>query len=94
LIKQYTQEEKQAHLHEMWDETMKNHLCGNYIGIDDNTTVEWFVNYEQESFVAFTEYGSYTHHYDWDFSWDSNLETFVEDVIQFILSNRVDEVEE
>ena len=87
-------EKREEHLKKMFDEVMKTHLCGNYISIDDNTTVEWFTNYEQETFVAFTEYGSFTHHYDWDFSYDSNLEAFIEDVIQFVLSNRVDEIQD
>lgn len=78
-----TKEEKQAHLHQMWDETMSHHLCGNYIGIEDEC-VEWFINYDNEEFVALTEYGSYHHKYDWDFSYDANLQAFIEDVIEFV----------
>lgn len=75
-------------LEEKFQEVMKNHLCGNYISIDDNSEVEWFTNYDTEQFITLTEFGSYHHQYDWDFSYDSNLATFVEGVIEFVLDNK------
>lgn len=83
-----SKEERKEFLEKKFQEVMKNHLCGNYISIDDDTTVEWFTNYNTEQFIALTEYGSYHHQYDFDFSYDSNLETFVENVINFVLSNK------
>lgn len=75
-------------LEKKFQEVMENHLCGNYISIDDSLDVEWFTNYDTEQFIALTEYGSYHHQYDFDFSYDSNLATFVENVIEFVLSNK------
>lgn len=81
-------EDKKQYLKDKFAEVMKNHLCGNYISIDENIDVEWYTNYDTESFIALTEYGTYTHKYDWDFSYDSNLEAFIEDLFQFIANNR------
>ena len=80
--------DKKQYLKEKFKEVMKNHLCGNYISIDDSTDIEWFTNYDTEQFIALTEFGSYHHQYNWDYSYDSNLETFIEGLFQFITENR------
>ena len=49
------------------------------------------VNAEQATFnfaQDWNMYATYTHKYDWDFSYDSNLEAFIEDLFQFIANNR------
>lgn len=81
-------ENKKQYLEDKFKEIMNNHLCGNYISIDDSTDIEWFTNYDTEQFIALTEFGSYHHQYDWDYSYDSNLETFIEGLFQFITENR------
>lgn len=80
--------DKKQYLKEKFEEVMKNHLCGNYISVDENTDIEWFTNYDTEQFIALTEFGSYHHQYDWDYNYDSNLETFIEGLFQFIIENR------
>lgn len=81
-----TKEQKKLYLEKMFEKIMSNHTCGNYISIEDDC-IEWATNSEAETFVAYTEFGTFTHHYDWGFSYDSNLNTFVEGVIEFVLNN-------
>lgn len=82
----YTKEQKKTYLDKSFNEIMKNHRCGNYISIDDDC-IEWATDSEAETFVAYTEFGTFTHHYNWDFCYDMNLQTFVEGVIEFVLNN-------
>lgn len=74
-------------------ECLKNHLCGNYISMSDvdgldNSDIEWFVNTDTLQLVAFTEFGTYHHQYDFDFSFDENLNTFIDGLREF-LTNEV-----
>ena len=66
---------------------MTEHVCGNYIALEevDTQEVEWFTDYENEKFVAFTEFGTYSHQYDWDYDYDTNLASFVEDLSNFVI---------
>ena len=73
-----------------FNECMKHHTCGNYISMSDvegleSTDIEWCVNTESSQLVAFTEFGTYHHQYDFDFSFDSNLNTFVEGLQEFLI---------
>lgn len=77
-------EQRKEYLEKMFTEVMNHHTCGNYIGIEDDDDIEWYTNSDDETFVAFTKYGTYHYHYDWDFSYDANLQAFVEDVIEFV----------
>ena len=86
-----TLEEKQQILTNEFDECMKHHLCGNYINMSnveglDNSDIEWFVNTDNLQMVALTEFGTYHHQYDYDFSFDDNLNTFVEGLQDFLLN--------
>ena len=86
-----TLEEKQQILTNGFDECMKHHLCGNYISMSDiegleDSDIEWFVNTDSLQMVALTEFGSYHHQYDYDFSFDENLNTFVEGLQDFLMS--------
>ena len=74
-----------------FNECMKHHTCGNYISMPDvegleSTDIEWYVNTESSQLIAFTEFGTYHHQYDFDFSFDSNLNTFVEGLQEFLIN--------
>ena len=74
-----------------FNECMKHHTCGNYISMSDvegleSTDIEWYVNTESSQLIAFTEFGTYHHQYDFDFSFDDNLNTFVEGLQEFLIS--------
>lgn len=89
-----TLEEKQQILTNGFDECMKHHLCGNYISMSDiegldSSDVEWFVNTDSLQMVALTEFGTFHHQYDYDFSFDENLNTFVEGLQDFLM-NEID----
>ena len=89
-----TLEEKQQVLMNGFDECMKHHLCGNYISMSDiegleSSDIEWFVNTDSLQMVALTEFGTYHHQYDYDFSFDDNLNTFVEGLQDFLM-NEID----
>ena len=86
-----TLEEKQQILMNGFDECMKHHLCGNYISMSDiegieDSDIEWFVNTDSLQMVALTEFGTFHHQYDYDFSFDDNLNTFVEGLQDFLMS--------
>ena len=93
-----TTEQKQQILTNEFDECMKHHLCGNYISMSDvdgldNSDIEWFVNTDSLQMVALTDFGTYHHQYDYDFSFDDNLNTFVEGLQDFLL-NEIDNTTE
>ena len=72
-------------------ECMKHHLCGNYISMSDvdgleNSDIEWFVNTDSLQMVALTDFGTFHHQYDYDFSFDENLNTFIEGLQDFLMS--------
>ena len=74
-----------------FNECMKHHLCGNYIDMSDIEGLEspdivWFVNTDSLQMVALTEFGSYHHQYDYYFSFDNNLNTFVEGLQEFLIN--------
>lgn len=82
---------KQQVLMNGFDECMKHHLCGNYISMSDiegleSSDIEWFVNTDSLQMVALTEFGSFHHQYDYDFSFDENLNTFVEGLQDFLMN--------
>lgn len=86
-----TLEQKQQILTNGFDECMKHHLCGNYISMSDvdgldNPDIEWFVNTDSLQMVALTDFGTYHHQYDYDFSFDDNLNTFVKGLQDFLLN--------
>ena len=74
-----------------FDECMKHYTCGNYISMSDvegleSTDIEWYVNTGSSQLIALTEFGTYHHQYDYDFSFDSNLNTFVEGLQEFLIN--------
>ena len=74
-----------------FDECMKHHLCGNYISMSDvdgleDSDIEWFVNTDSLQMVALTDFGTFHHQYDYDFSFDDNLNAFVEGLQDFLMS--------
>ena len=84
-------EQKQQILTNGFDDCMKHHLCGNYISMSDvdgldNSDIEWFVNTDSLQMVALTDFGTYHHQYDYDFSFDDNLNTFVEGLQDFLVN--------
>ena len=86
-----TTEQKQQILTDGFNDCMKHHLCGNYISMSDvegleSSDIEWFVNTDSLQMVALTEFGTYHHQYDYDFSFDSNLNTFVEGLQEFLMN--------
>ena len=86
-----TLEQKQQILMNGFDECMKHHLCGNYISMSDvdgleDSDIEWFVNTDSLQMVALTDFGTFHHQYDYDFSFDDNLNTFVEGLQDFLMS--------
>lgn len=83
--------EKQMILTNGFNECMKHHTCGNYISMSDVeglecTDIEWYVNTDKLQMVALTEFGTYHHNYDYDFSFDSNLNTFIEGLQEFLMN--------
>ena len=77
-----------------FNECLKRHTCGNYISMPDvegleSTDIEWYVNTESSQLIAFTEFGTYHHQYDYDFSFDENLNAFVEGLQDFLM-NEID----
>ena len=86
-----TIEQKQQILTNGFDECMKHHLCGNYISMSDiegleDSDIEWFVNTDSLQMVALTDFGTFHHQYDYDFSFDENLNTFVEGLQDFLMN--------
>ena len=86
-----TTEQKQQILTVGFNDCMKHHLCGNYISMSDvegleGLSIEWFVNTDSLQMVALTEFGTYHHQYDYDFSFDDNLNTFVEGLQEFLMN--------
>ena len=74
-------------------EVFKNHLCGNYIDLTDVDMrfgiVEWTIyDYNNGNFrmVAYTEVGEYSLQYDFDFTFDENLQDFYEGLVEYCLS--------
>ena len=86
-----TLEQKQQILTNGFDECMKHHLCGNYISMSDidgleDSDIEWFVNTDSLQMVALTEFGTFHHQYDYDFSFDENLNIFVDGLREFLIN--------
>ena len=86
-----TIERKQQILTKGFDECMKHHLCGNYISMSDvdgldNSDIEWFANTDSLQMVALTEFGTFYHQYDYDCSFDENLNVFVEGLQDFLIN--------
>lgn len=78
-----------------FNECMKNHLCGNYLNFSDVeglecSDIEWQVDTDKLSFIAYTEFGTYRHDYDYDFNFDQNLEGFVEGIRDFLLNSTIE----
>ena len=90
-ISELTTEQKQQILRNGFNDCMRYHLCGNYISMSDieglePTNIEWFINTDKLQMVAITELGTYHHDYDFYFSFDENLNTFVEGLQEFLIS--------
>ena len=84
-----TIDQKKQILTDGFNDCMKHHICGNYISMSDvegleSSDIEWFVNADSLQMVAITEFGAYHRQYDYDFSFDSNLNTFVEGLQEFL----------
>ena len=87
-----TLEDKKQILIDGFAECMKNHLCGNYIGFSDiegleSSDIEWAVDTDNLSFIAYTEFGVVHYEYDYFFNFDQNLEGFVEEVRDYLMDN-------
>lgn len=90
-ISELTTEQKQQILLNGFNDCMKYHRCGNYISMSDikelnNSDIEWFINTDNLQMVALTEFGTYHHQYDYDFNFDSNLNTFIEELQEFLIN--------
>ena len=48
-----------------------------------DTLLFWGVDAEGEKFITFTDYGTYTHHYNWDLSFEENFKVFMEESLEF-----------
>ena len=86
-----TTEQKQRILLNGFNDCKKYHLCGNYISMSDiegleSTDIEWLIHTDELQMVALTEFGSYHYDYDFYFSFDENLNTFVEGLQEFLIS--------
>lgn len=86
-----TTEQKKQILTDGFNDCMKYHTCGNYISMSDiedlnSTDIKWCINTEALQLVAFTEFGTYHHQYDYDFSFDDNLNTFVDGLQEFLIN--------
>ena len=76
-----------------FEECLRNHLCGNNISFHDEQDIikmdcydiEWTVDEEREVFIAFTEFGTFSQPYDFDFSFDENLQAFYEELRDFLI---------
>lgn len=90
MITNYTLKEKQEIINANMESLKKNHLCYNYIEIDnisdDTILIEWDLGNMDDrfTFIAFTEYGTCHHDYDFNYSFDENLNTFYEVLYDFI----------
>ena len=76
------------------NECIKHHLCGNYISVADidgldSTDIEWNIDVDTLQILAYTDFGVYRYDYDYYFSFDENLNTFVEGLQEFLV-NKVD----
>ena len=91
--KELSSKEKREILQQGFDECIKNHLCGNYLGFHDyedilqmdSYDIEWYVDKDTLTLVANTEYGLFFTNYDFDFSFDSNLICFYEELLEFLI---------
>ena len=86
-----TAKQKQQILTNGFNDCMKHHTCGNYISMSnveglESPDIEWFVNTDSLQMVALTEFGTYHHQYDYDFSFDDNLNAFVDGLQEFLIS--------
>lgn len=84
-----TTKQKQQILTDGFNDCMRTCICGNYISMSDvegleSSDIQWYVNTDSLQMVALTEFGTYHHEYDYDFSFDSNLNTFVEGLQEFL----------
>ena len=92
MITELSLEEQKQVLENGFNECMKNHLCGNYFNMSDidgleYSDIEWFANTDNMQLVAFTEFGTYHMDYDFDFSFDSNLQEFYSELVEFLYNN-------
>ena len=93
MIDTLSLEEKKRILSEGLERCMQNHTCGNYFDMSDikgleNSDIEWWVNFDYFRLMAFTEdFGSFSMDYDFDYSFDCNLEEFYEQLVYFIYDN-------
>ena len=74
-----------------FNECLKHHTCGDYISMSDvegldSTDITWYVNTNSSQLIAFTEFGTYHHQYDFDFSFDENLNIFVDGLREFLIN--------
>ena len=74
-----------------FNECLKHHTCGDYISMSDvegldSTDITWYVNTNSSQLIAFTEFGTYHHQYDFDFSFDENLNIFVGGLREFLIN--------
>ena len=54
----------------------------------ENSDIEWWVNFDYFRLMAFTDdFGSFSMDYDFDYSFDCNLEEFYEQLVYFIYDN-------
>lgn len=93
MITKLTLEEKQNIIKTNMDELMRNHLCGNYFDFTDINCgcTEWIICNDTFRMIAFTEYGTYSQDYDFDYSFDSNLQAFYEELREFMFKNQLDD---
>ena len=85
-----TLKQKRQVLIDGFNECTKYRTCGNYLSMSDlagleYSDIECFVNTDRLQMIALTEFGTYHHQYDYDFSLDSNLNTFIEGLQEFII---------
>lgn len=72
-------------LKDCFKKCIDNNLCGNLIHINDND-IEWFINKEDYSFVALTDFGSYKYHYNFDYNLIDNLNEFASELTEFYIT--------
>ena len=81
--------EKQQILTNGINEVMKYHMCGDYIDMSDiegleDSDILWDIDLDRYKMVAYTEFGSFKYKYDFDFDFYENLNTFVEELREYL----------
>lgn len=82
-------DDKKAILEGGFNKCMENHLCGNYFNVSDIeglecSDIEWNVDLDNFKLYAFTDFGSYSVYFNFDYSFDENLNSFFEDLQDFL----------